>query len=67
MHVAARCPMLREDMEALGPIRLRDVDVARKDIVATIKKLQDEGTLSLKGGEGDQFVDDPAIKILQLQ
>jgi len=48
--------MLREDMEALGPVRLRDVDAARKEIVAAIKKLQEDGTLSVKGSDADQYV-----------
>lgn len=48
--------MLGEDMEALGPVRLRDVDVARKEIITTLKKLQEAGTISLQSGGGDQYV-----------
>ena len=39
--------ILREDMEASGPVKLADVEVAQKEIVRTAKKLADEGELMM--------------------
>ena len=39
--------ILREDIEASGPIKLADVEVAQKEIVRTAKRLADEGVLML--------------------
>ena len=47
--------MLVEDMEAKGPVKLADVEVAQKDILATARRLADAGTIAL-GGKGDDFV-----------
>lgn len=47
--------MLKEDMEAAGPVRIRDVEAAQKEIIAKVKELQAEGVVSLKGGN-DQYV-----------
>jgi flagellar motor switch protein FliG len=48
--------MLREDMDAAGPVRIRDVESAQQQILAVVQQLQSEGVLSLKGGGGDQYV-----------
>lgn len=47
--------MLREDMEARGPVRVSEVEVAQKEILATARRLADEGDLQLGGG-GEDFV-----------
>jgi len=47
--------MLKEDMEAAGPVRIKDVEAAQKQIIAKVKELQAEGVVSLKGGS-DQYV-----------
>lgn len=47
--------MLREDMEARGPIRLSEVEAAQKEILTTARRLADEGDLVLGGG-GEEFV-----------
>jgi flagellar motor switch protein FliG len=47
--------MLLEDMEALGPVRIRDVKTAQNDVISTVRQLQKEGALSL-GGESDEYV-----------
>ena len=39
--------ILREDMEASGPVKLADVEVAQKEVVRTAKKLADEGVLMM--------------------
>jgi flagellar motor switch protein FliG len=49
--------MLLEDMEALGPIKIREVEAAQQAIIAVLRQLEEEGVLSLKGGGGDdQYV-----------
>ena len=39
--------ILREDMEASGPVKLADVESAQKEIVKTAKKLSDEGEIMI--------------------
>lgn len=48
--------MLREDMDAAGPVRIRDVEAAQQQILAVVQQLESQGVLSLKGGGGDQYV-----------
>ena len=49
--------MMKEDMEALGPVRVRDVEKAQREIVEVIQKLEDEGVIGSRGGGGgDQYV-----------
>jgi flagellar motor switch protein FliG len=48
--------MLKEDMEAAGPVRIRDVEGAQQQILAVVRQLESEGTLSLKGGGGSEYV-----------
>jgi flagellar motor switch protein FliG len=48
--------MLREDMEALGPIKIRDVEAAQQQIIAIVRTLESEGAVSLKGAVGEQYV-----------
>ncbi len=48
--------MLREDMDALGPIKIKDVEAAQQQIIATVRQLEAEGVLSLKGAVGEQYV-----------
>jgi flagellar motor switch protein FliG len=47
--------MLKEDMEAAGPVRIKDVEAAQKQVIAKVKELQAQGVVSLKGGS-DQYV-----------
>ena len=48
--------MLREDMEALGPIKIREVEAAQQQIIAIVRQLESEGVLSLKEAVGEQYV-----------
>jgi flagellar motor switch protein FliG len=49
--------MLLEDMEALGPVKIREVEAAQQAIIAVLRQLETEGVLSLKGGgSDDQYV-----------
>lgn len=48
--------MLREDMEALGPIKIKEVEAAQQQIIAVVRQLETDGALSLKGTVGEQYV-----------
>jgi len=45
--------ILREDMEAMGPVRLRDVDEAQSELVQVAKGLADSGEIVLSDNKGD--------------
>ena len=48
--------MLREDIEALGPVKLRDVDEAQAAIVALAKELAAQGQIEIAESQDDQLV-----------
>jgi flagellar motor switch protein FliG len=48
--------MLREDMDALGPIKIKEVEAAQQQIIAVVRQLEAEGVISLKGTAGEQYV-----------
>lgn len=48
--------MLREDMEALGPVKIKEVEAAQQQIIAIVRQLESEGVVSLKGTVGEQYV-----------
>ncbi len=48
---------LKEDIQYLGPVRLKDVEEAQQRIVTVIRKLDEEGEILIsRGGEGDLIV-----------
>jgi flagellar motor switch protein FliG len=48
--------MLKEDMEALGPVRSKEVTTAQQEIVQQARKLEAEGKLTLKSFGDDAYV-----------
>ena len=44
--------MLREEMEVLGAVRLREVEKAQQEIVAIARKLEEEGVIVDRRGGG---------------
>ncbi len=49
--------LLREDLEALGPMRLADVETAQQEIINVAKRLEAEGKIIIsRGGEADALV-----------
>lgn len=49
--------MLKEDLEVMGPVRLKDVEGAQQAIIKTAKKLEGEGKVTLSGkGKEEAFV-----------
>ena len=48
--------MIKEDMEYMGPVRLKDVEDAQQKIVNIIRKLEDAGEIVISRGGGDEIV-----------
>lgn len=48
--------MLREDIEFMGPVRLRDVEEAQQRIVNVIRRLEDAGEIVVSRGQGDEVI-----------
>lgn len=46
----------KEEMEFMGPVRLRDVEEAQTRIVATIRRLEDAGEIIIARGGGDDII-----------
>jgi flagellar motor switch protein FliG len=47
---------IMDEMEALGPVRLTEVQEAQKAVINVARRLSDEGTIVLAGRGGDDFV-----------
>jgi flagellar motor switch protein FliG len=48
--------MLKEDMEFMGPIRVKDVEEAQQKIVSNIRRLQDNGDIVIARSGEDELV-----------
>ena len=48
--------MINEDIEYMGPVRLKDVEEAQQKIVNTIRKLEDAGEIVISRGGGDEII-----------
>lgn len=48
--------LLRDDLEAKGPVRLSEVEAAQKAILVVARRMADAGEINLGGGGGDQMV-----------
>jgi flagellar motor switch protein FliG len=48
--------MLREDMDGLGPVKIKEVEAAQQQIIAMVRQLETEGSISMKGTAGEQYV-----------
>lgn len=48
--------MLKEDMEFMGPVRLRDVEEAQQKIVNVIRRLEEAGEIIIARGGGDELI-----------
>lgn len=48
--------MIREDMEFMGPVRLKDVEEAQQKIVNVIRKLEDSAEIIISRGGGDEII-----------
>jgi flagellar motor switch protein FliG len=48
--------MMKDDIEALGPVKIKEVETAQQQIIAIVRQLEGEGAISLKGTVGEQYV-----------
>ena len=48
--------ILKDDMEVRGPVKLTDVEAAQKEIIVITQRMAEEGTISLGGKGGGEFV-----------
>ena len=48
--------MIKEDMDFMGPVRMKDVEEAQQKIVNVIRKLEDAGEIVISRGGGDEIV-----------
>ena len=48
--------MLAEDLSAMGPVRVSDVEAAQKEILSVARRLADAGEIMLGAGGGDDFL-----------
>ncbi|MFQ9934397.1 MAG: flagellar motor switch protein FliG, partial [Lachnospiraceae bacterium] len=48
--------MIREDMDFMGPVRMKDVEEAQQKIVNIIRKLEDTGEIVIARGGGDELI-----------
>ena len=48
--------MIKEDMEYMGPVRLKDVEEAQQKIVNIIRKLEDSAEIVISRGGGDEII-----------
>ena len=48
--------MIKEDMEFMGPVRMKDVEESQQKIVNIIRKLEDSAEIVISRGGGDEIV-----------
>ncbi len=48
--------MLRDDLEAKGPVKLSEVETAQKEILSIARRLADEGQISLGGSSDEELI-----------
>ena len=48
--------MIKDDMDFMGPVRLKDVEEAQQKIVNIFRKLEDSGEIVISRGGGDEIV-----------
>lgn len=48
--------MMRDDLEAMAPVRVSEVEAAQKEILSVARRLADSGEIMLGGGGGDEFL-----------
>jgi flagellar motor switch protein FliG len=48
--------MLREDLEARGPVRVSEVEAEQKEILKIVRRLADEGQIVIGGAGGEQMI-----------
>jgi flagellar motor switch protein FliG len=49
--------MLKDDIESLGPVKLKDVEAAQQQVIATARELEKEGALTLSASADDKVIE----------
>lgn len=49
--------MLRDEMDSLGPVRMKDVEAAQQLILGQIQEMEAQGNLVIRRGGGDEYVE----------
>ncbi|UOD35047.1 flagellar motor switch protein FliG [Deferribacteraceae bacterium V6Fe1] len=47
---------MKEEMDYMGPVKLKDVEKAQHEIVEIVRELDEEGVVSISGGDEEQYV-----------
>jgi flagellar motor switch protein FliG len=48
--------MMKEEMESMGPVRIKEVEAAQQQIIAVVRQMEAEGVITMKGTVGEQYV-----------
>ncbi len=48
--------MLKEELESMGPVKIKDVEASQQQIIGIVRQLDADGVISLKGGGAEQYV-----------
>ena len=48
--------MLKEEMEYMGPVRVKDVEKAQHEIVEVVRELESEGVIAIGGAGGEEYI-----------
>lgn len=47
---------MQEEMDYMGPVRLKDVEKAQHEVISVVRELDESGVISISGGDEEQFV-----------
>jgi flagellar motor switch protein FliG len=48
--------MIKEDLSAMGPVKVKDVEKAQQGIVDIVRRLESEGKIAVGGGAEEAFI-----------
>jgi flagellar motor switch protein FliG len=48
--------MMKEELESLGPVRIKEVGTAQQQIISLVRQLEGEGVVTVRGTVGEQYV-----------
>jgi len=49
--------MMKDDIDSLGPVKLKDVEAAQQQVIATARELEKEGVISVTAGVEEQVIE----------
>jgi flagellar motor switch protein FliG len=53
---ARRAESIKEEIESMGPVKLKDVETAQTNIVALVRGLEEKGEITVARGEGEEMI-----------